>query len=154
MFGWLLDLIKLINNQSSINSQYIPGDINLILTNPHGGDVIPDPDYMRDRRPGCYDEATGVCIYDSSMLDCESSVRPVNQRLCSILIKVSYISFLNPNEPLCLSSLFEMKGVCQTEVMYPDDGTQEITRQMADAAKEILGGRPHVVLLHLHRHGI
>ena len=91
MFGWLLDLIKLINNQSSINSQYIPGDINLILTNPHGGDVIPD--YMRDRRPGCYDEATGVCIYDSSMLDCESSVRPVNQRLCSILIRLATFPF-------------------------------------------------------------
>ena len=55
--------------------QYIPGDINLILTNPHGGQVIPDPDYMRNRTPGCYDEATGACTYDSSLLDCESSVR-------------------------------------------------------------------------------
>ena len=46
-----------------------------------------------------------------------------------------------------------MKGSCKTVVTYPDDGTQEITRQAADAAEEILGGRPHVVLLHLHRHG-
>ena len=52
--------------------EYIPGEINLILTSPHGGEVIADN--MRDRRPGCYDEATGVCTYDSSRLDCESSV--------------------------------------------------------------------------------
>ena len=64
-----------LDNDSLINSQYIHGDINLILTSPHGGEVIPDPDYMRDRRPGCYDEATGVCTYDSSLLDCESSVK-------------------------------------------------------------------------------
>ena len=47
-----------------------------------------------------------------------------------------------------------MKGSCKTVVTWPDDGTQEITRRMADTAEEILGGRPHVVLLHLHRNGI
>ena len=43
-----------------------------------------------------------------------------------------------------------MKGSCKTAVIWPDDGTQEITREMADTAEAIVG-RPHVVLLHLHR---
>ena len=46
-----------------------------------------------------------------------------------------------------------MKGSCKTVVTYPDDGTQDITRRAADAAEKVLGARPHVVLLHLHRHG-
>ena len=85
-----------LDNDSLINSQYIPGDINLILTSPHGGEVIPDPDYMRDRRPGCYDEATGVCTYDSSLLDCESSVRNFDPNVyIHTLILNSEIQFIN-----------------------------------------------------------
>ena len=43
-----------------------------------------------------------------------------------------------------------MKGSCKTVAMQADYGTQDITRRMADAAENIMG-RPHVILMHLHR---
>jgi hypothetical protein len=45
------------------NLQYIPGNINLIVTAPHGGKDKPDS--ILDRLPGCKDSA-GNCRYDSS----------------------------------------------------------------------------------------
>lgn len=49
--------------------QYIPGNINLILSSPHGGSLQPED--MNYRLQGCYDKETDKCNFNSSIANCD-----------------------------------------------------------------------------------